>query len=116
MDRLYSKAYDDFLNAEAKLSNMPQSPESNFIMGYAKAIKPQVVNLLKTATLDAIAGQDTDAVFNSKAQQSVMAKNIKQATAPAGLDIGDVSVISQNGRTAAVQATLHSKNWTKILR
>lgn len=113
MDRLYSKAYDDFLNAEAKLSNMPQSPENNFIMGYAKAIKPQVVNLLKTATLDAIAGQDTDAVFNSKAQQSVMAKNIKQATAPAGLDIGDVSVISQNGRTAAVQATLHSKKLYK---
>ena len=28
MDRLYSKAYDDFLNAEAKLSNMPQSPEA----------------------------------------------------------------------------------------
>ncbi len=113
MDRLYSKAYDDFLNAEAKLSSIPQSPESNFIMGYARAIKPQVVNLLKTATLDAISGQNTDVAFNSKAQQSIMAKNIKQATSPAGLDIGDVSLISQNGRTAAVQATLHSKKLDK---
>lgn len=113
MDRLYSKAYDDFLNAEAKISNLPQSPEGDFIMNYAKALKPQVVNLLKTATLDAVSGQNTDAVFNSKAQQSVMAQNIKKAAAPAGLDIGDVSIISQNGKTAAVQATLHSKKLGK---
>lgn len=105
LDTLYNKGFDDFIAAQAKLSQ-DDILNNPFAMGFIQMMKPGVVAQLKAETIADVKGENTDN-NTANTEQKQMAKNIEEKANVKGLDIRDISVISKENGSADVAITIH---------
>ena len=108
MDRLYTKAFDDFVKAQETITG-EKITDVPLAAGLLEMLKPAVVNKLKTETLNAITEQSAQVQTSTPSgKQDQFAKKMQEQANAKDNVVKDVSTISQEGKAATVAITLHN--------